>query len=141
MVKTVTASEKDVLRVVADLKKANRTDISRQLGYSTDYTFFLCKSLRGLYLREVGIGLYELTPSGEEVVAKMRKVKKEVRKEDVLKLVRDLKHANPITISGKLKISLDEAGSFCDSLEDQGLLEAVGKKLYKLTSKGEKKVA
>ncbi len=134
MLKTVPASERDVLMVVANSKRANRADISKQLGYSTDYTFLLCRNLKGLYLREVGSGLYELTPRGEEVVAKVREVtKKEVSRDDVLNIVRDLKYANPITISGKLKISFDEAGSFCDSLKEAGLLEEVGVDLYRLT--------
>ena len=90
----VTASERDILKVVSDFKQADRMTIGRQLGMSTEYVGFLCRSIRGMYLKELGVGLYELTPRGEAIVARMKEARKEkeVSKQDVLKLIADLKY-------------------------------------------------
>jgi len=69
-----TASEKDVLEIVAYYKKANNTLLSRKMQSMTEYTNFLCKSLvKNGYLSRIGSGLYTLTLTGEAVVEKMNK--------------------------------------------------------------------
>jgi DNA-binding IclR family transcriptional regulator len=69
-----TASEKDVLEIIAYYKKANNTLLSRKMQSTTEYTNFLCKSLvKNGYLSRIGSGLYTLTLTGEAVVEKMKK--------------------------------------------------------------------
>jgi len=69
-----TASEKDILEVIAYYKKANNTLLSRKMASTTEYTNFLCKSLvKNGYLSRIGSGLYTLTLKGGAVVEEMKK--------------------------------------------------------------------
>ncbi|MBU4311714.1 MAG: hypothetical protein KJ706_03230 [Candidatus Omnitrophica bacterium] len=69
-----TASEKDILEIVAYFQKANNTLLSRKMGSTTEYTNFLCKSLvKNGYLSKIGSGLYTLTLKGRAVAEKMEK--------------------------------------------------------------------
>ena len=75
LLKWVGDSERDVLKVVSDLKRASINLISRKLGISDSYALLMCKSLAGLnlrtaYLKMVGPYLYKLTPLGEKLIAK-----------------------------------------------------------------------
>lgn len=135
----LTASELDVLEVVGDLKQANKTTISRKLGISPDYADFLCRSIRGSYMREIGTGLFELNSRGEEAVAARKKrkgVRRGINKDDVLKLVAKRKYANLMTISDQLKGPMDVAHALCKSLDEEGYLETAGLGLYRLAAKG-----
>ena len=63
------ASERDVLKVIRELKTANRIDISQRIGLSSNYVEYLCKYLlRGGYLGLVGKGRYTLTLQGERAL-------------------------------------------------------------------------
>jgi len=69
-----TASEKDILEIIAYYKKANNTLLSRKMQSTTEYTNFLCKSLvKNGYLSRIGSGLYTLTLKGEAMAEKMKK--------------------------------------------------------------------
>ena len=69
-----TASEKDILEIVAYYKNANNTLLSRKMASTTEYTNFLCKSLvENGYLSRIGSGLYTLTLKGEVVIEEMKK--------------------------------------------------------------------
>ncbi len=69
-----TASEKDILEIVAYYKKANNTLLSRKMASTTEYTNFLCKSLvKNGYLSRIGSGLYTLTLKGKAFLEKMKK--------------------------------------------------------------------
>ncbi len=72
LIKWVGAREREVLKLVSELKRASANVISRKLKISNDYAAFMCKSLAGLdlragYLQEIKPSVYELTPLGEEL--------------------------------------------------------------------------
>ena len=77
LIKWVGAREREVLKLVSELRRASTNVISRKLEISNDYALLMCKSLAGLdlraaYLEEIKPSVYELTPLGEEWVAKKK---------------------------------------------------------------------
>jgi len=109
----VTHSERDVLRVLSELKSGNRIDISQRIGLSSAYVEYLCKYLvRGGYLKLVGRARYALTRQGKKVVVSLGyglEEKKEKRFTVDWKLVKDIasevakKVAKEVTKGIKLK--------------------------------------
>ncbi len=74
LIKWVGAREREVLKLVSELKRASTNVISRKLNISNDYAGLICKSLAGLdlraaYLKEIRNHVYELTPLGEKFIA------------------------------------------------------------------------
>jgi len=77
LVKWVGAREREVLKLVSDLKRVSTNVISRKLEISNDYALLICKSLAGLnlraaYLKKIRPCVYELTPLGEKLVVKKK---------------------------------------------------------------------
>ena len=127
----VTHSERDVLRVLSELKSGNRIDISQRIGLSSAYVEYLCKYLvKGGYLKLVGRQRYALTPQGKKVVASLgygleekkekrfavdwklvkdiaSKVAKEVAKEVTKTIKLKEARAYPVTEEEKIKIKTD----------------------------------
>jgi len=121
----VTDSERDVLRVLSELKTGNRIDISQRIGLSSAYVEYLCKYLvKGGYLKLVGRQRYALTPQGKKVVASLgygleeKKEKKEKKKEKRFavdwKLVKDIasKVAKEVAKEVTRTIKLKEARAY-----------------------------
>lgn len=64
---SVAASERDALKVLRELGKANAGAIGRELGFSAEYANVLCRSLwRNAYVRGTTVSGYELTEKGEK---------------------------------------------------------------------------
>lgn len=63
----VSATEQSILKVVAGLRQATKSQIIQQTGLSTGYTDYLCKYLvRGGYLKFLSPGRYALAPEGQK---------------------------------------------------------------------------
>lgn len=61
-------TERDILKVVAKLKKATPVQIQREVGFSTSYINYLCKFLVRNDFLLVSSGGYSLTPGGVQAI-------------------------------------------------------------------------
>ena len=63
----VSATERDILKIIGRLKKATRTQMSKQTGLSSSYIQYLCRYLvKGGYLETEDNRAFVLTPNGQE---------------------------------------------------------------------------
>ena len=69
------ASERDTLKVIYEFGgKAKIAEISKEMGFSSEYATVLCKSLwRAGYLRGTTVSGYELTEKAEKFLLEMEK--------------------------------------------------------------------
>ncbi|MCK4325404.1 hypothetical protein KAW55_01460 [bacterium] len=66
-------NEKQVLRIVAELKETDSEAIARKAGVSTEYVTEICQGLvNDGYLIERGNGRYQLTQSGLKAISPVR---------------------------------------------------------------------
>ncbi len=146
----VTHSERDVLRILSELKTGNRIDISQRIGLSSTYVEYLCKYLvKGGYLKLVGKGRYTLTPQGKKVAASFgygleekqftvdrkllqdiaRKVAKEVAKEITKTIKLKEARAYPVSEDEKIRIKTDYIPSLdFEEIKLESNIEKVGVK-------------
>ena len=69
---SLTATEQDILKVVAELKRATVFQINRQTGLSLGYIEYLCHYLvRGSYLKSAGQDRYTLAPEGKKILVSL----------------------------------------------------------------------
>ncbi|MDI6889680.1 MAG: hypothetical protein QMC83_01895 [Thermodesulfovibrionales bacterium] len=66
-------NEKQVLKIVAELKEADREAIARKVGVSTEYVTEICQGLvKDGYLIERGNGRFQLTGAGQKAISPVR---------------------------------------------------------------------
>ena len=68
----VVASERYALQIIQELGDAKPEAIGQEMGFSAEYAALLCRSLwKGGYIRGTVWTGYEVTPKGEELLAKL----------------------------------------------------------------------
>ena len=74
---TVTASERDALKVIHELEKSEKAKaeaVGRELGFSVEYATILCRSLwKSGYIRGTTVTGYEITEKGEKFLLELEK--------------------------------------------------------------------
>lgn len=66
-------SEKQILRIVAELREADSEGIARKVGVSTEYVTEICQGLvKDGYLVESSKGRFKLTPEGMKAISLVR---------------------------------------------------------------------
>jgi len=70
---SVVDSERYALKLISELEKTRPDDIGQEMGFSTEYTAILCRSLwKNGYIRGTAITGYEITPQGEKFLASLK---------------------------------------------------------------------
>ncbi len=70
---SVVDSERYALKLISELEKTKPDDIGQEMGFSTEYTTILCRSLwKNGYIRGTAITGYEITPEGEKFLASLK---------------------------------------------------------------------
>ena len=66
-------NEKQVLKIVAELREANKESIARKIGISAEYVFEICQGLvNDGYLAGGSNGKYRLTPNALKSISPVR---------------------------------------------------------------------
>lgn len=70
----IVASERDALMVISELGAAKPEEIGKEMGFSSEYTAVLCRSLwKNGYIRGTTMTGYEVTEKGKKMVAGLKK--------------------------------------------------------------------
>ncbi|MBU4482703.1 MAG: hypothetical protein KKG62_01210 [Actinobacteria bacterium] len=68
-------NEKQVLKIVAELREADSVAIARKVGVSSEYVTEICKGLvNDGYLVESSNGKYRLTPGGLKTISPVKTI-------------------------------------------------------------------
>ncbi|MFH0774531.1 MAG: hypothetical protein V2A53_03415, partial [bacterium] len=152
---SLTATEQDILKVVAESKRATVFQVNRQTGLSLGYLEYLCKYLvRGGYLKSVGQGRYSLAPEGKKVLVSLgyglgldAGLIKELASQVAKEVAKEIKIKGGIRISPeeeerkKIQIKTDYTLPAEDkSIGLESNIERIGAKIEKEKSDIEKKV-
>jgi len=70
---SVVESERYALKLIYERGKVKPDDIGEEMGFSTEYTTVLCRSLwKNGYVRGTAVTGYEVTPEGEKFLASLK---------------------------------------------------------------------
>jgi hypothetical protein len=126
----LSGTESEIINYVAQLKEATKDQIRRQIGFSLDYTGFLCQYLVRRDYLTFAKGHYSLAKEGIKTLLSREtpRIERELLKEVAGEVAKEISSELKKTVKG-IKISVAQLGQKANQIPDLAPSERCGIKI------------